>query len=304
MTTKTIEHIGNSIFEEREISPSQLGVSSKDINSWIKEKIVPFTSPQQVDEANQKKKTKIKWVKLNLAQAVWVSIINELSNFKVPSDKLEELAYMVWQKPRDDKFADSVFKYHIKDNPNNLPKHDLDKLKSHLRNELLMEHYFRTIINPFTDIVKSAFYRRKLPHNFLYVPETNDYVFHYEPKELLLKLNSVFLQKPMICIPILPLISKILLVEFDNKKNEDLKYLTFMEKQIRDIVVFKRPKSVEIAFQEGNIKTIVVTEEHKSREQLAEYILTNKIKRGSKLLIDIRSEDHYKITLIKNEATT
>jgi hypothetical protein len=304
MTTKTIEHIGNSIFEEREISPSQLGVSSKDINSWIKEKIVPFTSPQQVDETNQKKKTKTKWVKLNLAQAVWVSIINELANFKVPYDKLEELAYMVWQKPRDDKFADSVFKHHIKDNPNNLPKHDLDKLKSHLRNELLMEHYFRTIINPFTDIVKSAFYRSDLPHNFLYVPETNDYVFHYEPKELLLKLNSVFLQKPMICIPILPLMSKILLAEFDNKKNKDLKYLTNVEKQIRDIVVFKRPKSVEIAFQEGNIKTIVVTEEHKSREQLAEYILTNKIKRGSKLLIDIRSEDHYKITLIKNEATT
>jgi hypothetical protein len=103
----------------------------------------------------------------------------------------------------------------------------------------------------------------------------------------------------MISIPIVPILSRILLQEYDNKKIKDLKYLSSIEKQIRDIVVFKRPKAVEIAFQDGNINTIVVTEEHKSREQLAEYILKNKIKKGSKLLIDIRSNDHYKITVIK-----
>jgi hypothetical protein len=131
------------------------------------------------------------------------------------------------------------------------------------------------------------------------VPETNDFMFHYNPLELTLNLSSVYLQKPMICIPIVPILSRVLLHEFDNRKLKDLKYLSEIEKQIRDIVVFKRPKIVEIAFEEGNIKTIEVTEKHKSRQQLAQYILENKIKKGSKLLIDIRSNDHYKITLIK-----
>lgn len=312
MTKETIEEIGNAVFEERNISPTHLNVSSKNINNWIRGKLVPFVPVQQSQEtgaqvaaipskANKKNTPKAKWIKLNLAQAVWVSIVNELYNFKVPLEKLEQLAYSVWQKPREEKFADKAFEYHIKVNPNNLYKHEIEKLKAHLKNEMLMEHYFRTIINPFTDIVKSAFYRNELPHNFLYVPETNDYMFHYKPLNLTLDLSSNYLQKPMVCIPIVPILSRILLQEFDDQKIKDLKYLSSVEKQIRDIVVFKRPKVVEIAFEEGNIKTIEVTEEHKNREELAEYILTNKIKKGSKLLIDIRSEDHYKITLIKKK---
>jgi hypothetical protein len=72
-----------------------------------------------------------------------------------------------------------------------------------------------------------------------------------------------------------------------------------LERQIRDIVVFKKPKIVEIAFEGDHIKPIVVTEEHKSKEQLARYILENRIAKGSKLLIDIRSQGNYKLTLIK-----
>ena len=304
MTSENLIDIGNTIYEERNIGPAHLKVSSKNINHWIRNAIVPFVPVQQSPESeerstSEKKKSMGKWIRLNLAQAVWVSIVNELYNFKVPLEKLQDLAYEVWQKPREELYADGVFKYHVKKNPNGLPDFEIDKLKSNLRNEILMEHYFRTIINPFTDIVKSAFYRNSLPHNFLYVPETNDFMFHYNPLELTLNLSSVYLQKPMICIPIVPILSKVLLQEFDNRKIKDLKYLSEIEKQIRDIVVFKRPKIVEIAFEEGNIKTIEVTEKHKSRQQLAQYILENKIKKGSKLLIDIRSNDHYKITLIK-----
>jgi hypothetical protein len=315
MTIETIEEIGNAIFEERNLAPAQLKVNSKNINYWIREKLVPFVPVQQANENNddhidhlttlsvKNKKTtpKAKWIRLNLAQAVWVSLVNELYNFKVPVEKLQELAYKVWQEPREQKYADKVFEYHIKENPNNLPKYEIDKLKSNLKNELLMEHYFRTIINEFTNMVKSAFYRKELPHNFLYIPETNDYMFHNWSLPLTLELSGIYLQKPMVCIPVVPILSRILLAEFDNKKIKDLEYLSSIEKQIRDIVVFKRPKVVEIAFEDGEIKPITVTEQHKSREQLAQYILKNKIKRGSKLLIDIRSNDNYKITLINKE---
>ena len=306
MTTDTIIDIGNIVFEEREINPSQLGISSRQINYWIHNKIVPFADLQEpaentltVPSDHSKKTTKTKWVRLNLAQAVWVSIVNELFKFKVPLTTMQELAYEVWQRPREEHYADKIFQHHLDKNSNNLPKLELDKLSNHLKDELLMEYHFRTIINPFTDMVKSAIYRTSSPHTLLYVPESNDYEFRYGDSSLVLDLASVFLQNPMISLPIGPIISKVLLVDFDNKKKKDLSYLTNIEKQLRDIVVFKRPKVVEIAFEDNNIEPIVVTEKHQSREQLSKYILNNKIEKGSKLLIDIRSNDHYKITLIK-----
>ena len=161
-----------------------------------------------------------------------------------------------------------------------------------------MENYYRTIINPFTDMVKSAFKRETLPHSMLYVSETNDYNFVNGSNKLILDLGSVYLKHPMICLPMAPIISKVLAVNFGNEK-KDLTYLTHIEKQIRDIVVFKRPKVIEIAFEAEHIKPITLTEQHKSREALARYILENKIAKGSKLLIDIRSQDNYKLTLIK-----
>lgn len=105
------------------------------------------------------------------------------------------------------------------------------------------------------------------------------------------------MQHPMISLPIVPIISRVLAVDFGNEK-KDLPYLNDIEKQIRDIVVFKRPKVIEIAFEENHIKPITVTEKHKSREELARYILDHKIAKGSKLLIDIRSQENYKLTLI------
>jgi hypothetical protein len=93
--------------------------------------------------------------------------------------------------------------------------------------------------------------------------------------------------------------ARVMASEFNVVSKTDLYYLNNIERQIRDIVVFKKPKEVVIAFENDSIKPITVTEQHKTREQLARYILENKIKKGSKLLIDIRSSGNYKITLIQ-----
>jgi hypothetical protein len=103
----------------------------------------------------------------------------------------------------------------------------------------------------------------------------------------------------MICIPLVPIMARVMASEFNDERKTDLYYLNNIERQIRDIVVFKKPKEVVIAFENDNIKPITVTEQHKTREKLARYILENKIKKGSKLLIDIRSSGNYKITLIQ-----
>lgn len=216
-------------------------------------------------------------------------------------DAMKQLTYKIWQKPRREKYADKVFSHHIKNNPFGLTKSQLEQLKSNLQNEEVMQHYFRTIINPFTDMVKSAVMRKGLPHSLLYIPNTYEHAFHYGNKTLITDLGSAYIENPMVSIPLGPIISRVLLADFENKKRVDLEYLNNVERQIRDIIVFKRPKIVEIAFQDKSIKAIMVTEEHKSRQQLAKYILHNKIKKGSKLLIDIRSNDNYKITLIKSE---
>ena len=298
--------LGNNIYNESDISPAQLGVTSRQINYWIDKAVVPFVEKQQPKEVENKKKdtlktkkeNKTKWIRLDLSQAVWVSIVKELLSFGVSIEQLAELAKSVWQKPRENKYADSVFRAHINNKIHEISDKNINILKKNLADETQMENYYRTIINPFTDMVKSAFKRETLPHSMLYVSETNDYNFVNGSNKLILDLGSVYLKHPMICLPMAPIISKVLAVNFGNEK-KDLTYLTHIEKQIRDIVVFKRPKVIEIAFEAEHIKPITLTEQHKSREALARYILENKIAKGSKLLIDIRSQDNYKLTLIK-----
>lgn len=299
MSEEDLIQIGNLIYNERLINPSKIGVTSRQINYWINKGLIPFASPSDNQKADDSDKNK--WVRLNSAHAVWACLVQELFKLNVSKKAVFNVAKDIWQKSRIDKYADKVFKMHIEKNPLNLEKENIDRLKNILADELLMEYYYRTIINPFTDMIKSAFARRHLPYSFLYVPETGEYEFRENGNTLLMDLSNLYHQHPIIIIPFLPILSRIINVEFSNKRIKDLKYLSEIEKQIRDIVVFKRPKIVEIAFEENDIETIVVTEKHQSREKLAQYILENKIKKGSKLLIDIRSNDNYKITLIKKD---
>lgn len=307
MTEQEIIKLGNVVFDNRDISPSQLGITSRQINHWIKKKLVPFVENQQpidngsssdINISKTNKETKNKWVRLNLAQAVWVCMIKELLAYGVTVPSIEKLASDIWQKPRKKKYADKIFKEHIKYNKHRLSSETIDVLKQNLQDELLMEHYFRTIINPFTEMIKSAIIKERFPHSMLYVPATNRHEFLTEGNGIIFELGSVYLKHPMISLPIVPILSKVLAVDLGNTKKE-LSYLTAIEKQIRDIVVFKKPKEVVIAYEDDHIKPITITEDHKTREQLSKYILESKIAIGSKLLIDIRSQGNYKLTLIK-----
>lgn len=302
MTNEEIKNLGNIVFDVRDISPTQLGITSRKINYWLDHNLVPFVEKHQnvknTETISKEAATKTKWIRLNLSQAVWVCIIDTLSSFGVSADKIAILGKSIWDKPRVDKYADKVFKEHIKNNKHQLPKDVIQSLKQIVADEYWMKD-FRKLINPFTDMLKSAILRESMPHTLLYVPGTNDFEFLYGDMNLTLKLSSVYMQHPMVSIPMIPIIAKVLAVDFGNKKKE-LSYLSEIEKQIRDIVVFKKPKIVEIAFENENIKPIVVTEQHKTREQLARYILEHKIAKGAKLLIDIRAQGNYKLTLIKN----
>ena len=296
-----IIELGQKVFDTNLINPSVLNITSRRINYWIDKKLMPFTERQEnsTKKTQYDRKSERKWVRLSLAQSVWAYIIDELLSYKISLEKLEKLTENIWQKPRVERYADKVLKNHIDKNPVGLSEKSLQELISYLQDEMHMENYIRTIINPFTDAIKSAFTKRDLPHSLLYAPESNSHVIHYGDQALILDLGSKFMQSTMICIPLVPIMARVMASEFNDERKTDLYYLNNIERQIRDIVVFKKPKEVVIAFENDNIKPITVTEQHKTREKLARYILENKIKKGSKLLIDIRSSGNYKITLIQ-----
>tara|TARA_B110000503_G_scaffold52260_1_gene84096 strand:- start:308 stop:1207 length:900 start_codon:yes stop_codon:yes gene_type:complete len=299
MTENEIKELGFVIYEATDISPAQLEVTSRQINYWIDHGVIPFAEKQQsIDGVDDEKINKTKWIRLNLAQAVWVCLVKELISYNVSVENLKELARNIWQKPREDKYADKVFEKLIQNRKKILSEKTVFTLEQNLGDEMLMEHYFRTIINPFTDLLKSAILDEKLPHSMVYVPSNNEHTFLEEGSELIQKIGSSYLMHAMISIPIVPLVAKVLAVDYGNTK-KDLIYITDIERQIRDIIVFKKPKYVEVAFENNHIKPIVITENHKTREDLTRFFMEHKIERGSKLLIEIRATDNYKITLVK-----
>ena len=48
--------LGNNIYNESDISPAQLGVTSRQINYWIDKAVVPFVEKQQPKAAENKKR--------------------------------------------------------------------------------------------------------------------------------------------------------------------------------------------------------------------------------------------------------
>ena len=82
------------------------------------------------------------------------------------------------------------------------------------------------------------------------------------------------------------------------KSNLDLEYLSAVENQIRRVVFFDKPKFLEIVVQQkGPPKIVIITEEHKKAEELAKFFLTTKLPLGSKVMIEPRAQDNFKITI-------
>jgi hypothetical protein len=95
----------------------------------------------------------------------------------------------------------------------------------------------------------------------------------------------------------MPFIEQIVSVEFQ-KVNKDIAYLSQIENQIREIVMFKSPKYIELLIDNDNIKPLIIREDHKKAQQLADFFLNNKLPKTARLLIEPRSQDNYKLTIL------
>lgn len=271
------------LLNEMTIIPTDLGVSSRQVSYWKDRKIFPFL-------------TKEKKGLMNIPEALWLLIINELSNVGVDSKKLTRLSYEVWVKPYYEKYADTIFKQEISNNKA-LKKEDKNWLEHFLENDFVMDTVFRKEINPFTTAIKTCLKNRGDIISLLYCPKKDEHCFNFNNIELTSKLNNLYYRETIISIPIIPLLSKIIGAEMKDSKN-DLNYLSSLENQIRRIVFFDKPKLLEIIIEKnGKPKIHKITEGHKNPTELSGFFLNNKLPLGAKVLIEPRAQGNYKVTI-------
>ena len=235
--------------------------------------------------------------KMNVPQALWVCLIQELSEFGINTTKLAELAKMVWHEPRKKGYFKSKLEKHIAllEKQKNVDS-SVEVLKSILNDTLLL-HFHGMEINPFTDAVIECILVDKKPMSFYYFPKTGEYHIRDGNKAITEKFLDLINDKAYMCIPLMPFIEQIVSVEFQRVK-KDITYLNQIENQIREIIMFKSPKYIELLVDNDNIKPLIIREEHKKAKQLADFFLNNKLPKTAKLLIEPRAQDNYKLTIL------
>lgn len=277
-----IKHIG-ALLSERYVLPKHLDVSSRQVSYWKDKIILPFF-------------TREKHAKMNIPEATWLFIIDQLSSMGVDSTRLAALAKDVWDKPRQDKFLEKKIEA-FNSRKDRLATNEVKMIVKQIETDELLKMELRKEYNPFTDALVDCILIKKNPMTMFYFPSTGEHHFSTGDKTLPIKVLSLMDTIPFICIPIMPMIKKIVSIEFEYVK-KDLIYLDEIEKQIKDLVLFKAPKHIEIIVDKGNIKPLIIREEHKRAEQLAEFFMNNKLPKTARLLIEPRSQDNYKITIL------
>jgi hypothetical protein len=271
------------LLSEKTIVLDDLGVSSRQVSYWKDRKIFPFL-------------TKEKKGLMNIPEALWLLIINELSIVGVDSKKLTRLSYEVWVKPYFEKYADSIFKQELVSNIK-LEEKDKKWLTHFLENDFVMDSVFRKEINPYTTAIKTCLKNRGDIISLLYCPRKEEHSFNFNNIELTSKLTNLYYRETIISIPIIPLLSKIIGAEMKYSK-KDLNYLTSLENQIRRIIFFDKPKLLEVVLESGDKPKIhKITEGHKNPAELSSFFLNNKLPLGAKVLIEPRAQGNFKVTI-------
>ena len=133
--------------------------------------------------------------------------------------------------------------------------------------------------------------------SFYYFPKSGEYYIRDGNKAITEKFLEMINDKAYMCIPLMPFIEQIVSVEFQRVK-KDIAYLSQIENQIREIIMFKSPKYIELLVDKDNIKPLIVREDHKKAKQLADFFLNNKLPKTARLLIEPRAQDNYKLTIL------
>ena len=272
------------LMDQRYTLPKYFGISPRMVTYWKSKMVLPFFDTGKKG-------------KMNVPQALWVCLIQELSTFGINTTKLAELAKMVWDEPREKGYFKSKLEKHIAFlKKQNIVDSSIDAFEFILNDSKLLSTHGMEI-NPFTDAVIDSILVDKKPMSFYYFPKTGEYHLRDGNKAITEKFLEMINDKAYMCIPLMPFIQQIVSVEFERVK-KDVSYLTQIENQIREIIMFKSPKYIELLVDNDNIKPLVIREDHKKAKQLADFFLNNKLPKSARLLIEPRAQGNYKLTIL------
>jgi hypothetical protein len=272
------------LMDQRYTLPKYFGISPRMVTYWKSKVVLPFFDTGKKG-------------KMNVPQALWVCLIQELSTFGINTTKLAELAKMVWDEPREKGYFKSKLEKHIAFlKKQNIVDSSLKDFEFILNDSNLL-HFHGMEINPFSDAVIDSILVDKKPMSFYYFPKTGEYHIRDGNKAITEKFLEMINDKAYMCIPLMPFIEQIVSVEFQRVK-KDIAYLTQIENQIREIIMFKSPKYIELLVDNDNIKPLIIREDHKKAKQLADFFLNNKLPKTARLLIEPRAQDNYKLTIL------
>ena len=272
------------LMDQRYTLPKYFGISPRMVTYWKSKVVLPFFDTGKKG-------------KMNVPQALWVCLIQELSTFGINTTKLAELAKMVWDEPRQKGYFKSKLEKHIAFlKKQKVADSSLKGFESILKDPLLL-HFHGMEINPFSDAVVDSILVDKKPMSFYYFPKTGEYHIRDGNKAITEKFLEMINDKAYMCIPLMPFIEQIVSVEFERVK-KDIAYLSQIENQIREIIMFKSPKYIELLVDNDNIKPLIIREDHKKAKQLADFFLNNKLPKTARLLIEPRAQDNYKLTIL------
>ena len=264
--------------------PKYFGISPRMVTYWKIKEVLPFF------DAGKK-------AKMNVPQALWLCLIQELSEFGINTTKLAELAKMVWDEPRKKGYFKSKLEKHIAFLKKQKVVDSALKDFEFILNDSRLLHFHGMEINPFSDAVIDSILIDKKPMSFYYFPKTGEYHIRDGNKAITEKFLEMINDKAYMCIPLMPFIEQIVSVEFE-RVNKDIAYLSQIENQIREIIMFKSPKYIELLIDNDNIKPLIIREDHKKAKQLADFFLNNKLPITARLLIEPRAQDNYKLTIL------
>jgi hypothetical protein len=272
------------LMDQRYTLPKYFGVSSRMVTYWKSKVVLPFFDTGKKG-------------KMNVPQALWICLIQELSTFGINTTKLAELAKMVWDEPREKGYFKSKLEKHIAFlKKQNIVDSSLKDFEFILNDSKLLSTHGMEI-NPFSDAVIDSILVDKKPMSFYYFPKTGEYHIRDGNKAITEKFLEMINDKAYMCIPLMPFIEQIVSVEFQRVK-KDIAYLSQIENQIREIIMFKSPKYIELLVDNDNIKPLIIREDHKKAKQLADFFLNNKLPKTARLLIEPRAQDNYKLTIL------
>ena len=273
-----------ALMDQRYTLPKYFGISPRMVTYWKSKVVVPFFDTGKKS-------------KMNVPQALWLCLIQELSEFGINTTKLAELAKMVWHEPREKGYFKSKLEKHIAFlKKQNIVDSSLKGFEFILNDSKLLSTHGMEI-NPFSDAVIDSILVDKKPMSFYYFPKTGEYHIRDGNKAITEKFLEMINDKAYMCIPLMPFIEQIVSVEFQRVK-KDIAYLSQIENQIREIIMFKSPKYIELLVDNDNIKPLIIREDHKKAKQLADFFLNNKLPKSARLLIEPRAQGNYKLTIL------